>query len=158
MIWKWCLCQLFQILLCLFFFKSPWLVPWQLHVLWKNCIHRISLMNFHASHIFWEGNQIVDALACFGLSSSGMTCWDSPPEFVNSNLHRDVMGLPNFRFRWSVVFSCIDDVFVCEVLVYVPLSFFFSFELALFFRGSIKKKFNVATVGDLEEKVVHLTP
>ena len=39
--------------LVLVFLKSPWLVPWQLRVLWKNCIHRISLMNlsyFHYSH------------------------------------------------------------------------------------------------------------
>jgi hypothetical protein len=28
-----------------------------------------------------------------------MTWWDSlPPDFVNFNLHRDIMGLPNFQF------------------------------------------------------------
>lgn len=53
---------------------------------------------------------------------------------LNSNIYRDVMGFPNFRFRWLIVFSCIDGVFV-----YVPI-FFFSIELASFFQNSIKKK------------------
>lgn len=117
---------------------------WQLRVLWKNCIHQILLMNFRSSHIFREGNQIADALVCFGLSYSGMTWWDSPLSLlILTFIYRDIMGLPNFRFCWSVVLSCFDDVFVWEVLVYVSLShffFFFSIELTSFFRGSTKKK------------------
>ncbi|PRQ58650.1 hypothetical protein RchiOBHm_Chr1g0361641 [Rosa chinensis] len=31
---------------------SPQMVPWQLQVAWKNCVHHISMMQFRCSHIF----------------------------------------------------------------------------------------------------------
>ena len=52
---------------------SPHMVPWKLQVAWKNCIHRISMMHFRSSYIFREGNQVADALANFGSSSTKFT-------------------------------------------------------------------------------------
>ncbi|PRQ28207.1 putative ribonuclease H-like domain, acyl-CoA desaturase [Rosa chinensis] len=54
--------------LILNFLHSPQMVPWQLQVAWKNCVHHISMMQFRCSHIFREGNQVADALANFGAS------------------------------------------------------------------------------------------
>nr|XP_011459708.1 PREDICTED: uncharacterized protein LOC105350053 [Fragaria vesca subsp. vesca] len=49
--------------LVLDYIRRPSLVPWPLRVRWLNCLYRISKMNFKATHIFREGNKIVDALA-----------------------------------------------------------------------------------------------
>ncbi|KAL6126194.1 hypothetical protein ACLB2K_074245 [Fragaria x ananassa] len=62
--------------------RSPMSAPLQLHVLWKNCLYRISMMDFRCSHIYREGNQIANALASFGTSSSCMTWWNTPPDFI----------------------------------------------------------------------------
>lgn len=85
--------------LVLNFLISPHMVSWQLQVSWKNCIYRISMMHFHSSHIFREGNQVVDALANYSSSSSDLTWWDSSPGFINHLCIRDKLGLPNFHFR-----------------------------------------------------------
>ncbi|KAL6124174.1 hypothetical protein ACLB2K_076689 [Fragaria x ananassa] len=69
--------------------RSPMSAPLQLHVLWKNCLYRISMMDFRCSHIYREGNQIANALASFGISSSGMTWWNTPPDFIRSLYDRD---------------------------------------------------------------------
>ncbi|KAM5549742.1 hypothetical protein ABKV19_000918 [Rosa sericea] len=58
------------------FLRAPHLVPWRLRVAWDNCLHRISQMQFKSSHIFREGNQVADALANVGLSSSGLVWWN----------------------------------------------------------------------------------
>ncbi|KAK3204572.1 hypothetical protein Dsin_018618 [Dipteronia sinensis] len=46
-------------------------VTWCVRQAWQRCIHQISHMEFQVSHIFREGNQVVDALSkhALGLSS-----------------------------------------------------------------------------------------
>lgn len=53
-------------LLVIHYFRSPNLVPWRLKVHWANYIHVTKQMNFHISHVFKEGNSVVDALANYG--------------------------------------------------------------------------------------------
>ncbi|PRQ26934.1 putative ribonuclease H-like domain-containing protein [Rosa chinensis] len=78
--------------------KSPQLVPWQWRVEWGNCLHCISQMHFHSSHIFREGNQVADAFANFGLSSAGLI-WVSftSPSYVFLFLSFEIKG------RWRAL-------------------------------------------------------
>ncbi|KAI9178164.1 hypothetical protein LWI28_023465 [Acer negundo] len=39
------------------------MVPWKVHQAWQRCIFQISQMDFQVSHIFREGNQVVDTLS-----------------------------------------------------------------------------------------------
>ena len=64
-----------------------------------NCIFHVSQMQFRCSHIYREGNQAADALANMGLSSTGLTWWDIPPDLIRSHCRKDSLGLPNFRVR-----------------------------------------------------------
>ena len=77
------------------------LIPWQLRVLWMNCMHLISHMSFRSSHIFLEGNRVADALVNFesSSSSSSFVWWDSPLAFIVSLYNEDCLGLPQFHFR-----------------------------------------------------------
>ncbi|KAK3221411.1 hypothetical protein Dsin_008436 [Dipteronia sinensis] len=45
-------------------------VTWRVRQAWQHCIHQISHMEFQVSHIFREGNQVVDALSKHSLGLS----------------------------------------------------------------------------------------
>ena len=85
--------------LVLNFLRAPHLVPWRFRVAWYNCLHRISQMHFKSSHIFREGNQVADALANVGMSSTGLVWWNETPPFLLDLCRRDSLGLSNFRFN-----------------------------------------------------------
>ena len=80
------------------YFKSPHLVPWRLHIAWKNCL-RLSLhLYFRVSHIFREGNSLADALANYGASNEGSIWWRSLPRFLANGYGRDLASLTSYRF------------------------------------------------------------
>ena len=83
-------------------FKSSKLVPWHLQNRWDNCIHLISSMAFMVTHIYREDNRCADKLANIGLSSQSFTWWDQMPTQIGGDFTRNRLGLPYFRFCWSL--------------------------------------------------------
>jgi hypothetical protein len=53
-------------------------------------------MNVMVSHIYREGNDIVDCLANLGTNTE--IFFLEPPVCIVNSLHRNKLGLPNFRF------------------------------------------------------------
>lgn len=49
------------------YIRRPSLVPWQLRVRWFNYLYQNFQMHFRLSHIFLEGNKVVDALANYNM-------------------------------------------------------------------------------------------
>lgn len=78
-------------------FKSSKIIPWHLQNRWSNCIHLISSMNFHVSHIYREGNKCADHLANLGLSTASHAWFTHPPSIIMADLVSNQLGLPNFR-------------------------------------------------------------
>ncbi|KAF1879466.1 hypothetical protein Lal_00005933 [Lupinus albus] len=64
-------------------------------------------MDFKVSHIFIEGNACADRLASFGLNSRVDNWWGNPPNFLFDVLQRNMLSLPNYRFRdvWRSLYA-----------------------------------------------------
>jgi hypothetical protein len=54
-------------------------------------------MNGIMSHIYKEGNQVVNALANHGDSLSSFTFWLHVPEFIKDYFVKNQLDLPSFR-------------------------------------------------------------
>jgi len=78
-------------------FKSPKIIPWHLQNRWSNCIHLLSSMNFHVSHIYREGNKCADSIASLGLSIVSHVWFNQAPSIIRADLVTNQLGLPNFR-------------------------------------------------------------
>lgn len=74
--------KLIQPGLVLNFLHAPHLVLWRLRVAWDNCLYCIVQMHFKSSHNFKEGNQVANAFANIGLSSSGLVWWNEAPPIL----------------------------------------------------------------------------
>jgi hypothetical protein len=80
-------------------FRNPSkFVPWPLRNPWKNVLVLVRSLNFIISHICREGNQVADLFASQGLSIASFTCWFDPPSFSLDCLHKNKLGVPNFRY------------------------------------------------------------
>jgi len=80
-------------------FKNSSLVPWNLRNKWLNCAHLTRRMNFLATHIFREGNECTDSLASLGFNTTHCTIWMNLPNSIRSFYVKNILGLPNFRFK-----------------------------------------------------------
>jgi ribonuclease HI len=72
-------------------------VAWQLRNRWRNVMHMISQMTCVITHIYREGNQVVDLLANHGLNLNSLVFWNDPPLFINDSYFRNKFGFPSFR-------------------------------------------------------------
>jgi len=57
-------------------------------------------MQYIATHIFKEGNQVANSLANFGLSLSSLVFGTNIPFFVKELLVKNKIGLPNYKFSY----------------------------------------------------------
>jgi ribonuclease HI len=73
-------------------------VPWNLRIRWLNTLKLLNELNCIVTHIYREGNMVADLLACHGLSLLSFTHWLVAPSFIQKDLDRNHLGLPNFRF------------------------------------------------------------
>jgi ribonuclease HI len=79
-------------------FSNDAIVPWNLSNRWFNCKKLISSMNFVVSHVYREGNQCADSLSNIGLSLHGLFVWETVPPFISSQVGKEKLGMPSFRF------------------------------------------------------------
>lgn len=80
-------------------FTSPEIVPWNIRIKWRNCLHIADSMELKVSHIFREGNFCVDRLASYGVSSKCYSWWDLVPRFIRADFFHNKWGLPMYRFK-----------------------------------------------------------
>ncbi|OIW20901.1 hypothetical protein TanjilG_25073 [Lupinus angustifolius] len=80
-------------------FKGNKPVPWKLSNLMNKCNRVMMDMQVKVSHIFREWNACADKLANFGVIYRMDHWWDSPPLFLLHEFHRNLLLLPNYRFR-----------------------------------------------------------
>ncbi|KAK3225647.1 hypothetical protein Dsin_005509 [Dipteronia sinensis] len=73
-------------------------VPWRIRQAWQCCIYQISMMEFHVSYIFREGNQVADALSKHALGLEVNSWWATSPSFCSLLVRNDGMGRESFRF------------------------------------------------------------
>lgn len=52
------------------------------------------------THIYREGNEVVDTLANFGLSLQELTVLQNIPSFIRANFVKNKLGMPSFRFKY----------------------------------------------------------
>ncbi|PRQ58253.1 putative RNA-directed DNA polymerase [Rosa chinensis] len=72
-------------------------VPWRLSVDWVNCCTILSSMQIRFSHIYREGNQVVDCLANYGVDHEGHYWWDSCPPCASVAFVHNLQGIyPKF--------------------------------------------------------------
>ena len=74
------------------------MVPWRVRQAWQYCIFQISQMDVQVSHIFNEGNQVVDALSKHALELQVDSWWFSTPPFYSYLVGNDYMGRESFHF------------------------------------------------------------
>lgn len=74
--WKLTLCWWFII------FSNPHMVPWRQRVPWLNCLFLARQLHFFVSHIYREGNSLVDKLANFDAFNSSSIWWLTLPRFL----------------------------------------------------------------------------
>jgi hypothetical protein len=72
-------------------------VPWNLRNRWHNAMLLYRQMNCIVSHIYREGNQVVDSLANYGCLISSFTSWQVVPDFVIDSFVKNKLGIPSFR-------------------------------------------------------------
>ncbi|KAK3229885.1 hypothetical protein Dsin_001766 [Dipteronia sinensis] len=80
------------------FASSSKQVPWRIRQAWQCCIYQISKMEFQVSHIFKEGNQVVDALSKHALGLAVDSWWTNTPYFYSLLVGNDCMGRKSFHF------------------------------------------------------------
>ncbi|KAK3198370.1 hypothetical protein Dsin_021785 [Dipteronia sinensis] len=83
-------------------------VTWRVRQAWQRCIRQISHMEFQVSHIFREGNKVMDALSKHTLGLSSDSWWSSTPSFCSSLVGQGIFeefmnGMKNLELN-------IDDV------------------------------------------------
>jgi ribonuclease HI len=76
-------------------------VPWFLRNRWHNSLLLLNGLNCFITHIHREGNMVADLLASHGLSLPYFTHWLVAPDFIESCLFKNHLGIPNFRFYVS---------------------------------------------------------
>jgi hypothetical protein len=79
-------------------FNSNSLVPWAIRNRWQNCKLLTEKINFMITHIYREGNDIADCLANLSFSVHNVVYFSEPPSCIVNSLHRNLLGLPSFRF------------------------------------------------------------
>jgi len=79
-------------------FHKPNHVPSHLRNRWNNM--RVMLRDMHCivTHIYREGNHVVDFLANHGLSLQNYRVWNVAPDFIESYYVKDLLGMPSFRY------------------------------------------------------------
>jgi ribonuclease HI len=84
-------------LVLLAFTKPNFHVAWFLRNRWQNALIMIRQMNFIVSHIFREGNQVVDTLANHGLVLNSIMFWNVMPLFIKDSFDKNKHGFANYR-------------------------------------------------------------
>ena len=74
-------------------------VPWQVRSSWQNCLNQLTQLQFHASHVYREGNQVADKLACMGLYLQACKWWSSYPSSCHHLMLNDAVSMESYRFR-----------------------------------------------------------
>lgn len=103
-------------------FKNSNLVPWQIRNRWDNVHILLSIMHCIVTHIFREGNQVVDSLANFGFSISmifGLTIY--------------LCLLENILLRTRLVYLIISFLLLEGVLLWSPPSILYLLSYDIFF-------------------------
>jgi ribonuclease HI len=62
-----------------FVYKSHNQIPWSLRNRWNNAKAILQELNCMITHIFREGNQVIDSLANHGLSLDSLVFWNDVP-------------------------------------------------------------------------------
>ncbi|KAF3455810.1 hypothetical protein FNV43_RR00452 [Rhamnella rubrinervis] len=75
------------------------IVPYPYKSRWMNYICYVSSIQFQVSHIFREGNIVVDTLSKIVVSSSRVQWWWVLPNSCTSMHYRNVNEFENYRFR-----------------------------------------------------------
>ena len=66
-------------------------VTWQVYIDWMmECLHFLSNKRAVASHVFREGNGVVDAMANHGRTIESFEWWPSYPSFYGSLIYDDL--------------------------------------------------------------------
>ncbi|PON60250.1 Ribonuclease H-like domain containing protein, partial [Parasponia andersonii] len=73
-------------------------VPWRWRPSWMRCLRLISKIHFHVSHVFCEGNVVVDILVSRATSIQAPTWWHTAPSFIHDVIKKDYSGLCGYRF------------------------------------------------------------
>jgi ribonuclease HI len=79
-------------------FNAAQMIPCKLRNGWAGCMDIAKGMNLLVSHIYREGNSCADSLASLGLDCNEFVWWNHPPSAISSEVIRNMLGLPNFRF------------------------------------------------------------
>jgi hypothetical protein len=77
-------------------YRNQKIIPWQLQNRWSNCLLKIIDMDVIVSHVYREGNSIVDKLSKLGLNVNDFTWWSSSPSSIRLDLARNRDDLPFF--------------------------------------------------------------
>ena len=81
------------------YFRNPLIVPWRLQTIWNNSIFLARQMHIRVTHIYREGNTVVDGLANYGACHDGSRWWDELPVFIAAQYGRDLSSATVHRFR-----------------------------------------------------------
>ena len=79
--------------------KDVSMVSWSIRNRWNNCMDVTKNMNVFVSHIYREGNTYTDGLANLCLALSSHVWFPSVPDSIRAEYIRNILGLPNFRFK-----------------------------------------------------------
>ena len=74
-------------------------IPWKLRNRWNRANRWAKLLNVRISHIYREGNCVVDRLASLATTPSTFLWQFSTPENIQRLIYRDMIPLPFYRFR-----------------------------------------------------------
>jgi ribonuclease HI len=79
-------------------FKNPDIhVAWSLRNRWHNALVLLRQKKIIVSHIFREGNQVVDCLANHGLSLNSIMVCHEMPLFIKDSFEKNKLGLAHYK-------------------------------------------------------------
>lgn len=85
-------------------FKNKAIVPWSLRNRWGNMLKSLSKIRYVYSHIYIyiykhrESNVCADKLANYGIGDTGLTWWNTIPNFIREDYFLDRISFPKYSF------------------------------------------------------------
>ncbi|GAU19900.1 hypothetical protein TSUD_95050 [Trifolium subterraneum] len=79
-------------------FKNSKIIPWQLHNRWSNSLAKLIDMEILVTHVYRDGNTVVDKLTKLGLIVNDFVWWDSTPSSIRADVAKNRDGIPFYRF------------------------------------------------------------
>ena len=75
-------------------------VPWTIRNRWLNSLTIADHLNVKISHIFQEGNYVVDNIASNKATTPGVQSWQfNAPAHLLKLFYRDMVPIPFYKFR-----------------------------------------------------------